>query len=69
MMKAILAYFDLCSETLNQNAPIDVLVSLPVRERIGRFKYVKEDDIDTEYEEILKQLHKELNAQLKKEEY
>lgn len=69
MMKAILAYFDLCSETLNQNAPIDVLVSLPVRERIGRFKYVKEEDIDTEYEEILKQLHKELNAQLKKEEY
>ena len=69
MMKAILAYFDLCSETLNQNVPIDVLVSLPVRERIGRFKYVKEDDIDTEYEEILKQLHKELNAQLKKEEY
>jgi len=69
MMKAILAYFDLCSETLNQNTPIDVLVSLPVRERIGRFKYVKEEDIDTEYEEILKQLHKELNAQLKKEEY
>lgn len=69
MMKAILAYFDLCSETLSQNTPIDVLVSLPVRERIGRFKYVKEEDIDTEYEEILKQLHKELNAQLKKEEY
>ena len=45
------------------------LVSLPVRERIGRFKYVREEDIDTEYDEILKQLHKELNAQLKKEEY
>lgn len=69
MMKAILAYFDLGNEVLEQNAPIDTLVSLPVRERIGRFKYVKEEDIDTEYDEILKQLHKELNAQLKKEEY
>lgn len=69
MMKAILAYFDLGNEVLEQNVSIDTLVSLPVRERIGRFKYVKEEDIDTEYDEILKQLHKELNAQLKKEEY
>ena len=69
MMKAILAYFDLGNEVLEQNVSIDTLVSLPVRERIGRFKYVKEEDIDTEYDEILKQLNKELNAQLKKEEY
>ena len=69
MMKAILAYFDLGNEVLEQNVSIDTLVSLPVRERIGRFKYVREEDIDTEYDEILKQLHKELNAQLKKEEY
>ena len=69
MMKAILAYFDLGNEVLEQNVSIDTLVSLPVRERIGRFKYVREEDIDTEYDEILKQLNKELNAQLKKEEY
>lgn len=69
MMKTILSYFDLGNEVLEQNVSIDTLVSLPVRERIGRFKYVKEEDIDTEYDEILKQLHKELNAQLKKEEY
>ena len=69
MMKTILSYFDLGNDVLEQNVSIDTLVSLPVRERIGRFKYVKEEDIDTEYDEILKQLHKELNAQLKKEEY
>lgn len=62
MMRLILAYYDLCSEALDKNAPVEELASLSVREKIGRFKYVKEDDVDTEYNAVMKELDKEVNA-------
>lgn len=69
MMKAILAFYDICLEAIDKDASVEKLVGLPVREKIGRFKYVKEDDIDSEYNEILNTLRSEVNAQLKKEEF
>ena len=69
MMRLILGYYDMCGEALSKDAPIEALVSLPVREKIGRFKYVKEEDIDAEYESVTNQLKKEVNSALRKEEY
>lgn len=69
MMKLILAFYDICLEAIDKNASVENLVGLPVREKIGRFKYVKEDDIDNEYNETLNTLRSEVNAQLKKEEF
>ena len=69
MMRLILGYYDMCSEALSKDAPIETLVSLPVREKIGRFKYVREEDIDAEYESVTNQLKKEVNSALRKEEY
>ncbi len=69
MMKLILAYYDLCSEALTKNAPIEKLASLAVREKIGRFKYVHEDNIDAEYDNTMKQLEKEVNSAFGKEEF
>ncbi len=69
MMRLIFGYYDMCSEALSKDAPIETLVSLPVREKIGRFKYVREEDIDAEYDSVTNQLKKEVNSALRKEEY
>ena len=37
MMRAILAYYDKAKEALANGADIEMLVNLPVRERIGRY--------------------------------
>ena len=52
MMKLILLYYDQSVDALRDEADIDSLAELPVREQIGRFKYVPEDEIDSEYEQI-----------------
>jgi len=70
MMSLVLAYYDGCLEALEQSADIELLVGIPVREAIGRFKYVHEDMIDAEYEKILTELSKEISDVINtKEEY
>lgn len=62
MMRLILAYNDICAEALEKGADIEKLAVLDVREKIGRFKYVKEEDIQAEFENIMQQLSKEVGA-------
>ena len=46
MMKLVLAYYDQAVRSSEQRASASSdLVNLPVRERIGRFKYMPEDEI------------------------
>ena len=47
---------------------MDALVKLPVREKIGRFKYIAGDRIQEEYDEILTNLHRETDKLTQKEE-
>lgn len=61
MMKLILAYYELCSAALNDGHLLSGLISLPVRERIGRIKYVSEADVNAEYESILSQMKNQVN--------
>ena len=68
MMELVLSYYDLALEYLNKGVSIDRLVKLPVRESIGRFKYVAKDRIDTVFEETIRELNKELDNLLVKEE-
>ena len=68
MMKLILDYYDKAAGTLEMGADIEALVALPVREKIGRFKYVAEDDAENEYISIGAQLAFELSELLNKEE-
>ena len=68
MMKLVLEYFDLASEALEKGAEIDKLASLDVRERIGRFKYVHQDNIKEEFKAITDALKSELSQCLPKEE-
>jgi len=67
MMKLVLLYYNKASDALQKEADIESLSSLSVRERIGRFKYVPEDQIDGEYEQIGAQLDHEIAVILKKE--
>jgi V/A-type H+-transporting ATPase subunit A len=47
---------------LESGASIEKIVSLPVREQIGRFKYVPEEQADAEHDKI----DAELNAEVEK---
>ncbi len=66
MMRAILDYYDKALDALNKGADIELLVNLPVRERIGRFKYEAEDKINSEAEQIEAQLESEIDDVLKR---
>lgn len=62
MVRLILAYYDMSLEALNEGIHIDKLAELLVRERIGRFKYIEEDQILQEYEAIYVKLQKEIDS-------
>jgi V/A-type H+-transporting ATPase subunit A len=66
MLGLVLAYFDESRTALDQGVSINALVKLPVREAIGRFKYVPVSDMQTEYENITRQLKAEIDAQIAK---
>ncbi len=62
MLKAIMAYYDVAVNGLKNGAAVNELISLPVRERIGRFKYCAEADIEKEFDAITLQLQSEVNS-------
>ena len=66
MMKLILSYYDNSLLALEKNADIEEIAALPIREKIGRFKYVKEEDIDSEYEALSAALRRDI-AELRRE--
>lgn len=66
MMRAILAFYDKALEALKKGADIEMLVNIPVRERIGRYKYEPEEKIDAEFESLMDQLDKEIADVLKR---
>lgn len=65
-MKLMLMYYDRSLDALNKGADIEKIAALPVREAIGRFKYVKEEDIDKEFAEIDERLSRNSPRQKKK---
>ena len=68
MMRAILAYYGKAKEALANGADIEMLVNLPVRERIGRYKYVPEDKVRDEFESIKALLDSEIKDVLERSE-
>ncbi|WP_092637675.1 V-type ATP synthase subunit A [Acetanaerobacterium elongatum] len=69
MMKLILEFYDVSSQTLADGVLIDKLISLPVHERIGRFKYTPYDRVKAEYDEVVREIHTQVSelAQQKEE--
>ena len=69
MMKLVLAFYEEASEALGQGASMQILINMEVRERIGRYKYTLDADIETEYEKILNELHTEIAGAFGKEDF
>lgn len=68
MMELVLGFYDITLGALKNGVSVDKLVGLPIRERIGRFKYVATEQVDSEYENIMQSLHLEIEELLQKEE-
>ena len=58
MMKLVLDYFDMATDAVDKGCSVQKLIDMPVRERIGRIKYVTEDKVAEEYNSIIDELHK-----------
>lgn len=61
MMKLILGFYHAGNEALDQGVDLTALLNLPVREQIGRSKYIEEQHIER-FEEIQRNIKKEINA-------
>ncbi len=60
MMLLVLAYYEKAAAALDKGATVDSLVKLPVRERLGRFKYIPSEQTEKEFRELLDQLNLEI---------
>ncbi len=69
MMKLVLAYYDKASDALKQGASLQSLIDMAVRERIGRYKYTHDEDVESEYEKIMNELHTEIAGAFGKEDF
>ncbi len=69
MMKLVLAFYDLASDALKKGASMKELLVMDVRERIGRYKYTTAENIETEYEKIMEELHTEIAGTFGKEDF
>ncbi len=70
MMQLVVGYYEKCNDALGKGAPVEPLLSLPVREAIGRYKYTVPEQVESEYEKIQAELDEEIAGVLnKKEEY
>ena len=67
MMRLVLAYYEKATGALANGAPIKALLNLPVREKIGRYKYVVEEHLDAEYAAVIETLENEIAEAVGKE--
>ena len=68
MMKLILGFNDEAEAAIKKGADVEEVAGLAVRERIGRFKYVPENETDHEFEKLTVEISSELDELLNKEE-
>ena len=68
MMKLVLGFYDKSVEALKEGAAVNDLIKMSVREQIGRYKYTPEDQLDTQYEAVVKELAAEISGLIGKED-
>ena len=69
MMKLVLAFYEKSVDALNKGADMSALIAMPVREKIGRYKYTTDADIESEYKNVEEELDKEVAAAFGKEDF
>ena len=68
MMLLVIRYYDQCAAALEKGAKADDLIALPVRERIGRFKYTAPKKVAAEYSDICRALEQEIDRAVQNKE-
>ena len=68
MMVLVNEFFDRATDALKDGASLQKLISMPVREQIGRFKYVTEDKLDEEFKQVDETLSAQIAAAFVREE-
>lgn len=61
MMRLIIDFYRLSNEAISENVDIEDIIEIPVREKIGRAKYIEEKDI-AKFDEIEEELKNEIKA-------
>ena len=69
MMKLVLAFYEKSVDALNKGADMNALIAMTVREKIGRYKYTTDADIESEYKNVEEELDKEVAAAFGKEDF
>ena len=68
MMLLVNAFYNRAVQALSEGASLQKLISMPVREQIGRFKYVREDALDEEFKKADEKLSVQIANAFEKEE-
>ncbi len=61
LLRLIVSFYELSDDAVAKGANFNKVVSMPVRERIGRFKYIEEEKTEEVFNEILAELTENLN--------
>ncbi|MBS6922723.1 MAG: V-type ATP synthase subunit A [Lachnospiraceae bacterium] len=69
LMKLVLSFYEESSKALAEGASMNKLISMPVREQIGRFKYTHEDELDGAYQKVTEELAAEVADTFGKEDF
>lgn len=59
MLNAIITWYNLAVNAINNNISFNKIMNMAVIEKIGRMKYIKENDFDVSYSEVLKMISSE----------
>lgn len=68
MMRLVMSFYEKAVKALAEDADIEEIVSMPIRESIGRFKYTPGEKVQGEYERIMKELDEAIAEMLDKED-
>ena len=68
MMLLVVHFYDQCVAALDKGAKVDDLIALPVREKIGRFKYTANDRVSAEYDAICAELSQQIAKAIENKE-
>ena len=69
MMRLVLAYYNKSMGALKNGASVQGLIKMPVREQIGRYKYIVEEKLDAEYENVMNTLDEQIKEVCGREDF
>ena len=69
MMRLVNAFYERSVAALGEGASLRKLISMPVREQIGRYKYTLEENLDAEYQKVLDTLDTQIADVCGKEDF